>query len=760
MSSVKHESPTLPFLQVAPEAKRKHHGRTVVAHISDLHFRAGTDTRDRIWEALREDLQRNSVDVLAVTGDVIDNSVRDNLKSDGVRRALEVAHTYLTDNLCPSVQIDPHVGLIVVPGNHDYRFKGLMDNRVFRVIRETVQAAPPSFDLFNQTFEHQFKSKFLPSMGLCIFTFNSNSRSMIVNFATGRVAETELIRFADCVSAVKDQYKNEWLSATRISLLHHHPMPIVSTELSNKITDNAALLVLMNSGVFMSEMINKNVDLILHGHKHCPAFSKAIFPHDAESEHSVMIVGAGSAGAGVSEGHCYNLITVYDDGTVVLHRKELKNATYRSSLLTDLRTYEGYRSTKLERLAEKVGSEFRVKKCTRLETISEGSGDVHVLIEFDGITSFPRNETRLRLPMTFTSKSGYFCDPTFNKVTGAHVSWRWNGGSPSGRHREGDILFDPPVGTDAVGFNLESLTHNGIHFNQRDRQDAAKDSSEESVSVHVKNLYDLYTLKIAFPIQHFPEHLRIQAIDERQTRDHREERLANNRFTVLADRGMAMLPIEKPLPGYTYKIVWSLPKDDIEERQLVPQAARILRATNMRLLSLVSDSARQAVVKELLNDLKPQIGSSAIGLHTVADPDLEVCIHAYDEAKAGLVMVSSTAAVLSDRVVENGISVVGQAYRRRQLVCWAFDPQLNDSDFWDYGVGHSGIVSLPLFYPLATGGRSCVITIASNSTTSSFLNVIDDIDDDLTRLAITQHINQWYATSLAGALALPNLLKV
>jgi predicted MPP superfamily phosphohydrolase len=56
-----------------PERKRA--GRTAIVHISDLHFDPDTDhASDPRWTSLVQDASDEEVDLLVVTGDLIDNA--------------------------------------------------------------------------------------------------------------------------------------------------------------------------------------------------------------------------------------------------------------------------------------------------------------------------------------------------------------------------------------------------------------------------------------------------------------------------------------------------------------------------------------------------------------------------------------------------------------------------------------------------------------------------------------------------------------
>ena len=93
---------------------RKNAGKTVIAHISDLHFTAETDYARQPWNALLTDLTETNqpkIDLLVVTGDLIDApfSLRrpfGRLVETETSKAFKKVRSYLKD-LCEATSIDP-----------------------------------------------------------------------------------------------------------------------------------------------------------------------------------------------------------------------------------------------------------------------------------------------------------------------------------------------------------------------------------------------------------------------------------------------------------------------------------------------------------------------------------------------------------------------------------------------------------------------------------------------------------------------------
>src|SRR5258708_3650961 len=84
-------SPEMKLVKDLPQRKP---GRTVIAHISDLHFHADTRTDDWILQALQNSLAATKPDLLFVTCHLINSSIRDTAAS-AVQAALAKSRAYV-----------------------------------------------------------------------------------------------------------------------------------------------------------------------------------------------------------------------------------------------------------------------------------------------------------------------------------------------------------------------------------------------------------------------------------------------------------------------------------------------------------------------------------------------------------------------------------------------------------------------------------------------------------------------------------------
>ena len=761
------DTPSVPaYTYGNPERKTK--GKTVIAHISDLHFTSITKHTSDEWKALTDDLASQQVDFLAVTGDLIDSSVGDNFRRNGVKSAFENVHDFLL-NLCSELFIDPALALGVVPGNHDFRTKGVFSHtskyRVLKSIKQHV--IKPHFELFYDSFKTHYLPKLLPSLNCCFFTFDSNTTDIGLNFASGRITNEDLVEFASISKRIEKEHNNDWLSCFKVVLLHHHPMPIAATELNANFIESEGFHLLKNAGLFMTEMVRYKVDLILHGHKHYPALSKAIFPLEHEMEHTISVIAAGSASKRGIPHTSYNLITIYDFGQIKLERKIRKAANYGHAVYpTSLQSYEDARRVRYEKLARIVDAHIKGEKYKRVALIKDGSGDVINYEDYEKVQAYMCDEVD-SIKTRYTSRSGFHRIPNFESGSN-HINWEWDD-KTSGR---GTIYFNPPITKHPISFRVCTETHNAIYFNQEDRLSVTGNISSESITAKVREAFDLLLLKVSFPEHFTPTELWLEVYNQRNERDSTEEGYARNRLAIFDDDNSVILSLEKPLPGFTYKVMWKLPRDEAEE--LVLKARQKLKANDFtssieikkRLLELrAADLYVLSNLEQRMHNLKGDINNISFG----AD-DMEVLIHAHDKKRGGLVCVAAIGSTMSrnelnKRVIRVGDTIIGQAYKRREhiVLLSRINREVDHADFYDYDDGHTGVLSVALSYPFRAkiGFRVGVVTLATKSYTAPFLRLLDDslhAESKAGLSTVLSMVTAWYAKSLLAALELRDLI--
>jgi 3',5'-cyclic AMP phosphodiesterase CpdA len=757
------------------EQGQKTPGRTVIAHISDLHFTSMTDTaREDVWSALIVDLSQHKVDLLVATGDLIDSSGRDNYREKGVRQAFAKAKAFLL-SLCEAGGIDdPSRGLYVVPGNHDFRVKGILtpESKIALLKKAKQWFLSPHYDLFNEYLGEFYRPVFLPNLRCCLFTFDSNAVESGLVLATGRVDNNKIIEFTNLCDLIHLAQPDVWSQCTKIALLHHHPMPIGATERESGRVEDESYLLLKNAGLFMSELVRRKVDLILHGHKHYPALSRATFPRPGEEPHTVSVVAAGSASTKGRPHTSYNLITIHNNGTISVERRIREELAYdKGPSFPSIQSYEDTRRARFARLARElrvrgeVGVRVKVRKYTRVDTIKPGSGDDEMSGHLeDVVAAYGDGQSPTRLPWGFSSRSGVPGRPRLHSHTHA-LSWVEPDATQKGT---GYIVFDRPVADSPMSFTYRGTISNAIHSNAQDRLAVTGEDDKESVHATITEWYDMFTLKVKFP-DSFDRRPRVQVVDEVQkVRDHVEERYAARRFTSFRDDNTAVLIVDRPLPGYKYKIVWDLPVTEDEELNLSGADRLRIEEIKERLLDLRSEAGADPArrMSDSLAGLKAYINALPIGA-----ADLEIALHVHDPNVGGLVCaaVLDSAAAQEEtlsRVIHAGDSAIGQAYRRREHVNWVRGQNQGDdlADFFEYddALPHAGILSVPLFYPMNGGGKVMVVTLATRLRVAPMLSFLEgqrSAEGEAAFKVLVSKIHSWYAQEMMSTLGLPEITE-
>ncbi len=710
---------------------RKTPGQTVIAHLSDLHFDTSTRTDGPVWAALTADLTEaaGKIDVLAVTGDLIDGSVTDAFRMD---KAFRNVHDYLL-SLCLSANVERR-GLFVVPGNHDVKLQGIIGFR-------STQA-----DTFRSVFGAHGEHAYFPELHAFIFPFDSNVNLSPIELAAGSVAETDLTFFKSVVGEAEKI--PEWNRCTRVALLHHHPMPIAATE-HRSVHNLEEYLLLRNAGMFMEEMVRRSMDVILHGHKHHPAASRAVF-FDGEGEaRAISVVASGSAGRSEKRPVCYNLITLHDNGSIDLERRARPTANYEREMVARLVSYADARRVRFHRLASSSKQQLRVTSLKRVDTILAPGGDDLISETFENAVSV-RGAPVHQLSVAYQSSLAYFAECTLQPSS---ITWEWTKADGDDRQtRRGVASFDPPISTQPFTFQRNIRLANAIFFRKRDRLDATdQESDEETIGGIAECICERLHLATVFPPGRFPDSVRLVVRDPEGSRDLAEEDYCRRFLINIESARTVVLSVDLPLPGYEYALIWKVPDEDGGEPVLSAADAGKVEEIGRRLWRWRQEPAAQLrVVTSLLN-----VGESVLEeIFGQAPPDpaggLEVSLFLYDSEQHGLLCAHTTIANPADPIlttlIRPGRQPVGQAFLRSEPVLYI----ASESPLFVEEAARTAVWAQPVYYP-APGRRVGVLSLASTSNLTPLLRLSND--STLQEL-ITLKVRLWWSEFLAAELGI------
>jgi len=712
--------------EIPTNRQRRAKDCTVIAHLSDLHLERDTDTNRERWLALRQSLEehKGTVDLLVVTGDLIE------LPLWHFEDAFEQARSFLGD-LCGLLEINAETHLLVVPGNHDVRrYRGFLS------------FSSQAFKTFEKIFQTQWASepRFFPELGICFFSFNSNPRTRAFpDLAAGFVSPDELVRMRHHIDRLQQGDPEPWAATTRIALVHHHPMPIGPTQRKPaQLIGGEPYMLLKNAGLFMEEVLAAGMDLVLHGHRHYPAYSRASFARHGGSSHSITIVAAGSVGQDDDHPLSYQLLEIRDSGEVRLRRYCLRNATYQPEDDLPLVTYTEARKPYRDRLIAQQKPELHIGKYTCQMKIQEGSGDCVGTWAVKQATARIKTAAVSAIPRKFFSATGYFHAPSYT-LPGDHqnVYFAKSSGVDAGLEPAalcGQIVFDPPVGESPVSYDERMQINNAFYFNLQDLLDSTGGRRDnENAFVDVPHVCEMLCLSVTFPERHFPKTFRVKAFKDlsisKPRHDSAESNLAQRFLTSTRAGRTVSLVLQKPLPGYSYQISWTLPGTEAEEGAFTGENVQGADEIRSRFLSGKYRSQVEQALVFLCEIIEGQ----------VPPPDAAIFVY----QKGSLVPVASVGSesfvreLHKSRPVQVGRTFVGQAYRRREPLVGVRLPTSQEADFYFdptrdpkvLVIGKQAWLAIPLTYPikpkLQDGLRVCVLWLGTSHRLSALVSLRD-----------------------------------
>ncbi|MCX5586790.1 metallophosphoesterase family protein [Streptomyces erythrochromogenes] len=255
-----------------------------ILHLSDLHFghRDALD-REAYLETHLMEIQ-GDFDRVVITGDLFDDTREEDYR--GFFRfwsALQRASSK-----------EP----ILVLGNHDQRTFG---NKL-ATLGEDYRFLQ-HLDLSPVVIDGDLQCTFL--------RFNSSEGG---NFARGNISQNQL-RDVGTLLDIKRKHHPEIADYPKIALLHHHPYPYAPEEKpvdrrsSSWFRGRESLVELEDSESFLRWCANRDVPLVMHGHKHESRYRAEFIDRTHSAPREITAVGCGTSMGIGGRPQTYNLIT-------------------------------------------------------------------------------------------------------------------------------------------------------------------------------------------------------------------------------------------------------------------------------------------------------------------------------------------------------------------------------------------------------------------------------------------------------------------
>ena len=253
-------------------------------HLSDLHFGTSraAETEIFVQTALKEHL--SNIDRIVITGDLFDQPRR----RDAQQYRNFAQQLHLLSGKPP----------IIVPGNHDQRVFG---NAILGFGRRLRQLADIRWQ--EVVIEHESQIAF--------FCFDSSRTG---DLARGCVDRHQLLKMATEYEVNNNGHVLD--SYLKVALVHHHPYPYDAVRETPIIDPRGwigreSFIELRESDKFLAWCASRDVELILHGHKHIPRLVVERVPvhtGDTHASRPLTTVGCGSTLGANGSPMSFNLI--------------------------------------------------------------------------------------------------------------------------------------------------------------------------------------------------------------------------------------------------------------------------------------------------------------------------------------------------------------------------------------------------------------------------------------------------------------------
>lgn len=725
-------------------------GGISMLHISDLHLRSGMDlARNSKQYALShfEDKLRKVckaegdgekyVDLILVTGDLVDylNPVSaDHEKS--LLKAKEFLE-YLAGRYCALGR----QGLVVIPGNHDYRWFG------------NVPVASGQ-DRFAEIFKEYLGHKLFrfESVDLVVACFDSNNGEKL-DWARGEVdikdlnaLEQQLSQLSKDLDAAEDPLQQ----AYKVALVHHHPFPVPSADrtkpsglekLAGKpVVGGAEYMLMRNAGVFVNKLLQHDFRLVLHGHLHEKGYWRVVAHDEEDSEKWLEVL----AGASLLSGKhlSFNLALLEANGFLEITNygwndegNPAKSVTLPSTPYEVIRTVPSPKLANIE-AASKLYSQFW--------TVHLDKGDFESVEIIKGYHALSKPVSEIKLLTTapgLASSEFEAREIAQGNQTVAALSTEPDSKMPNTLNYF--LKFQPHLQQNSNRDFVCKYFYKGVMFRSRDDQMGVQALSEpgwDRISQKIIRPTGQMIIKLRFvpdkvaQTPWVPEKIDFEVHDEWEHPCPRERDSGHIVFEHISPRfakdcwlpdlaHSAILTIHKPRLHYRYILKWQL--------QPEVQISREIDVRRWQDDLLAMDADRPLAAKG--TDYLEKCLQALVAHHPKLKKDaarVAVFLFAYDRKKHELVprcSLQPDKASALDQKLQYGHDVVGTAFRRREVQQYQKQDQRFEFLRKLMGSDLHYVLACPVNFPDGTGWPVAVVAFASVDDTGRLHECCKDL---------------------------------
>ncbi len=574
-----------------------------IAQLSDLHCNSKEEWKS-LFQYIINCLEKIQPNIIFVTGDLVHNPRKKHFKT-----LTDCFYLIKNNNKLPS-----NLHIVSVPGNHDYYIYG---NNIFNLLNKKK-----IYKSFEDNFFHPYDGdcydvlkSILINFNIALFPLDSNWNTFKIGSAEGRI-ESPIIKFQEYKNfyhEISDAFDINYESSLKITILHHHPLPIATSRKDETIEK---FLTLRNSYQFLESCRVMDIDIILHGHKHMSNLMNYTFFRNKDK--TITISSCSTSGTYNADRREIKLIEVSSSGTInfksyfsTQHDNDFveESTRYETRYYGDIRKFNNLNCGLMQPGTKSPIS--NIKNKTKIISILD-SGSAFITISLANIKwkdNIHHNEKIIqeRIRSDLGRVSGGFFEFSQCPITGDGIGDTWkhpsmiNDTLPDPEKEDGFIKqfvpSNPASGSNEDCFKLNYILSSGFALTKREHEERYGKWDEdkprqEYASISIDYPTDSIELIVKFPPDFYPpvKGIYIEAVEKEDIAKepslkmlrgeligHKEETqfiLKKSALRTRPEINAVAVFIKYPQPHLEYILRWNLQDDDYREFDLGPESKR------------------------------------------------------------------------------------------------------------------------------------------------------------------------------------------
>ncbi len=451
----------------------------------------------------------------------------------------------------------PDTKVFVLPGNHD------------ALVRGVFGWCWPAVRSFRHVFAEWYRREIYydPKARVALLTLDTNPRLALYQGAQGKVLRWRLRRLK---KALASPQAAEIQTATKILLMHHHPLPA-------PFQGPDLLLHTRRSDLLLRFLAEHHIDLVLHGHKHRATWSNLRLGGSTTQPFFIEVIGAGAAMKSNDydcRGHNFNLIDIAPNGVRSVRQffKEAGAGHFEESTPSEAERQVG----------DLVQSHFRVlyrmrKISWELDIDEEGDGYNRLVLEGLVFNRSQPDTYDVLLPEDELEEGAEALPYQGEQFLPAELGGKLAAKNLGGGDRAHVTFTTRPTEDRAATARVWNYDLNNYVMDQREAEERGfQNTTRDSIEYYLSEAVDVLCLSVKFP-QKFPlAHVQMEVLELVQEPDAVHQRLQSKFGGAFQHVGNVLTAsLAEPPANFRYRLSWDIPPaPQIIPKELLAAEAR------------------------------------------------------------------------------------------------------------------------------------------------------------------------------------------